>query len=193
MVTYHSSQAQTESSVSRLNWNKRKEWAKTSSQQWSARREELKTQQWTSRIQWSQITLLTKRNIKFKRRSLHGSKQGGKKADHVRDWKNVKSPQQRTQFTVTDHSSWLQTGTPFLAFQRSAKGERKHPLSDELQGKNKQTPKNKTYATHWSRFLTQTAWSVFHLKQIQSSNSREWRRGKKIKTHLAMDSSFPPL
>jgi hypothetical protein len=82
-------------------------------------------------------------NTKFKRRSLHGNKQGQKNADHVRDWKNVKSSQQRTRFTVTDHSSRLQTGTPFLAFQQSAMGERKHPLSNELDWKNKQTPRNK--------------------------------------------------
>jgi hypothetical protein len=32
-------------------------------------------------------------NTKFKRTSLHGNEQGEKKDDHVRDWKNVKSPQ----------------------------------------------------------------------------------------------------
>jgi G3E family GTPase len=55
-------------------------------------------------------------NTKFKRRSLHGNEQGEKKADHVRDWKNVKSPQQRTRFTVTDHSSRPQTVNPFWGF-----------------------------------------------------------------------------
>ncbi len=78
-------------------------------------------------------------NTKFKRTSLHGNEQGGKKADHVRDWKNVKSPQQRTRFTVTDHSSRPQTVTPFWAFQPSAKSELKRPLTNELHGENKQT------------------------------------------------------
>jgi hypothetical protein len=79
----------------------------------------------------------------FKRRSLHCNEQGEKKPDHVTDWKNVKSSQERTRFTVTDHSSRLQTGTPFLALQTSAKSQRKRPLNNELHGKNKQTPRNK--------------------------------------------------
>jgi len=46
---------------------------------------------------------------------------------------------------------------------------------------------------------TQTEWSGFHLKQIQSSNKRILARVRRVKkiththTHLAMDSSFPPL
>ncbi len=82
-------------------------------------------------------------NTKFKRRSLHGKEQGEKKGDQVRDWKNVKPSQQRNGFTVTDHSSRVQTGTPFLAFRPTPKSERKRPLSNELHGKTKQTPRNK--------------------------------------------------
>jgi len=70
----------------------------------------------------------------------------------------VKSSHRRTQFTVTDHSSPVQTGTPFLAFQPSAKSQRKRP-------------RQQTYAPHWSRFLThKRCGPVFDLKQIQSSN-----------------------
>jgi antirestriction protein ArdC len=76
-------------------------------------------------------------SAKFRRRSLHANQQGKKKADEVRDWKNVNSSQRRARITVTDHSSRVQTGTPFLAFKPSAKSDRKDPLSNEPQKKIK--------------------------------------------------------
>ncbi len=108
----------------------------------------------------------------------------------------MKSSQQRTRFTVTDHSSRLQTGNPFLAFQPSAKSDRKRPLSDELHGKNKQTPRNKPtqLMITLSHTQTQTARSGFRLQtntKFEQSNPHESDEGgKKKNPHLAMAVPF---
>jgi hypothetical protein len=95
----------------------------------------------------------------------------GKKADHVRDWKDVKSYQQRTRFTV---------GYKPALHLESAKSERKRRLSNELHGKNKQTPRNKptqltdhafSYTNGVVRFLT---WNKYKVRTKEST--REWRR-----------------
>jgi hypothetical protein len=51
----------------------------------------------------------------------------------MRDWKNVKPSQQRNRFTVTDHSSRVQTGTPFLAFQLGILGVTVMPHSQQVE------------------------------------------------------------
>jgi hypothetical protein len=108
----------------------------------------------------------------------------------------VKSSQQRTRFTVTDHSSRVQTGTPFMAFQPSAKSDWKRPLSNELHGKNRQTPRKKpTQLTeHGCHTQAQTARSGFKLQtnaKFEHRNPLESDEGgKKNRTHLAKAVPF---
>jgi type I site-specific restriction endonuclease len=99
----------------------------------------------------------------------------------MRDWKNANSSQQRARFTVTDHSSRVKTGTPFLGFKPSSKSDRKRPLSKEPQRKNKQTPRNKpTQLTYQAlshrdavvRFLTSKKYEGIHTRVMKGGNTQ---------------------
>jgi len=101
----------------------------------------------------------------FKRRSLHGNEKGEKKADHVRDGKNVKSPQQRTGFTVTDHSSWVQPGLRFWPFNQAQRASENVLSALSCTGRKI----NRHQETNLRNSLitlshTQTAWSGFCLE-----------------------------
>jgi hypothetical protein len=124
-------------------------------------------------------------NTRFKRGSLHGSEEGEKKSDHVRDWKNVKPSQQGTRFTVTDHSTRVQTGIPFWPFNQ-AQRTRENVLSAMSRtgkiNRHQQTNLRKSLIT---LSHTQTAGSHFWLEtntKFEQRNPDESDKGGKKNT-----------